>query len=400
MLTTILEGMLAASAATSLLQLGCTAWALAKGSRKATRGVAHLPPVSILKPLKGVDDGLMDNLESFCNLDYPEFEIVFCLQSPSDPALRVVRKVAERHPGCDIRVVIGHCFDGMNPKVNNMIPGYLESRHPFVLISDSNVRVRPDYLRKAIVYFADPEVGMVNHLVRGIGARTLGARLENGHLNGFILGSIATMDGMFDLPCVVGKSMLMRKTDLGGIGGLHEVRDFLAEDYVLGRLVRKAGKRIVISADAVDNVNRYRTIREFLSRHARWNRMRLAIAGPGYLSEIFANPVFFALLLLLASGGSREATMAAGAVVLCKFGTDLAMGMLLGAPDALRLALAGPLRDLMVAGIWFSAFFSRTVTWRGRVLRITRRSRLVPVGETSDAGIFGARPGTPKEVAA
>jgi ceramide glucosyltransferase len=208
------------------------------------------------------------------------------------------------------------------------------------------------------------------------------------------------MDEMFGLPCVVGKSMLMRKADLEAVGGLSAVRDFLAEDYVLGRLFRKAGKRIVISGDVVDNVNRYRTVREFLSRHARWNRMRLAIAGPGYLSEIIANPVFFALLLLLSGGGSRGATLLAGCAVFCKFLADLAMGRLLEAPDALRLALSGPLRDLMIAGIWFSAFGARTVTWRGRVLRIGPGSRLVPIGESTGGGMFGTRPEAPKEVAA
>lgn len=399
MLTTILEGMAAASVATSMTQLVCAAHALAKGRRPAPPVLGDLPPVSILKPLKGVDDGLMDNLESFCALDYPDYEIVFCLQSHSDPALRVVRKVVERHPGRDIRVVVGHGSGALNPKVGNMIPGYRESRHPFVLVSDSNVRVRPDYLRNAMAHFADPGVGMVNHLVRGVGGRTLGARLENGHLNGFILGSIAAMDGLAGLPCVVGKSMLMRRSDLESVGGLSAVRDFLAEDYVLGRRFRKAGKRVVISGDVVDNVNRYRTVREFLSRHARWNRMRLAIAGPGYLSEIVANPVFFALMLLVAGNGSREATASAGAVTLCKLGADFAMGKLVGSPDALRLALVGPVRDLVVAGIWFSAFGSRTVTWRGRTLRIARGSRLVPVGETAECPI-GGRPGEPKEVAA
>ena len=143
--------------------------------------------MSILKPLKGVDDRLLDNLESFCRLDYPRYEIVFCVQGASDPALRVARRVKETYPEREIVVVVGDCQEGLNPKVNNMMPGYAAAKYPFVLISDSNVAPRPGYLREAMSHFRDPSVGLVSHLVRGIGAKTLGARLENQHLNTFIL---------------------------------------------------------------------------------------------------------------------------------------------------------------------------------------------------------------------
>jgi ceramide glucosyltransferase len=391
MLLTVIETLAAASVATSLTQ-GTCAWRTLKRGRRVgppTRG--YFPPVSILKPLKGMDDGLMDNLESFCAIDYPAYEIVFCLQSASDPALRVARKVMERHPERDIRIILGEYLEGVNPKINNLIPGFRVSRHPFVLVSDSNVRVRPDYLREAVSHFEKPGVGMVNHLVRGTGARAFGARLENGHLNTFILGSISMLDGMLDMPCVVGKSMLMRRSDLEEVGGLESVKDYLAEDYVLGRRFREAGKRVIISGAVVDNVNAWRGVRDFVSRHARWNRMRASIAGPAYAFEILANPVAFAPFLVAAGGGSAEGWAAAGAVTGAKLAVDAAMGRALGDREAAKWVLLGPLRDLLAAGVWVSGLFSRTVTWRGRTLRIARGSRLVPVEVHGPGGRVDAR---------
>jgi ceramide glucosyltransferase len=373
-----LEFLVAASLSACLLQLWCV-WRSVREARRMRCREDFTPPVSILKPLKGVDDRLLDNLASFCRLDYPKYEIVFCLQSPSDPALRVVNRVRELFPEKEISVVIGDYRAGMNPKVNNMIPGYEKTGYPFVLISDSNVSAGPGYLGEAIAHFRDPAVGLVNHLVRGIGGRSAGARLDNGHLNTFIMGSICLLDRMFGMPCVVGKSMLMRKRDLDALGGLHAVKDFLAEDYTLGRMFRKAGKRVVISGQAVDAVNVYRGVRQFLSRHARWNRMRLSIAGPAYLLEILTNPIFLLLPLLAWSGGGAESLCVAGFVAVCKPGLDAAMHALVGAPVRLREIALGPVRDLLAAGVWFSAFFSRKVEWRGRILRISRGSRLVPV---------------------
>ena len=380
-----LEFLVAASLSACFLQLWCV-WRSVREARLSRGREDFAPPISILKPLKGVDDRLLDNLASFCRLDYPKYEIVFCLQSMSDPALRVVNRIRELFPDREISVVIRNFPSGLNPKVNNMIPGYEKTRYPFVLISDSNVLARPGYLREAIAHFRNPEVGLVNHLVRGVGGRSAGARLDNGHLNTFILGSICFLDRMVGMPCVVGKSMLMRKRDLDTLGGLREVKDFLAEDYTLGIMFKRAGKKVVISGQAVDAVNVYRGVRQFLSRHARWNRMRLSIAGPGYLLEILTNPFFLLLPLMAWSGGSRESLVVAGFVFLCKPGLDAAMHALVGAPVRFREIALGPARDLLAAAVWFSAFFSRKVEWRGRTLRISRGSRLVPADAEVVAG--------------
>jgi ceramide glucosyltransferase len=358
-----------------------SAWKALRAGQEGKPDGGGLPPVSILKPLKGVDDRLLDNLEGFCRLDYPEYEIIFCIQGISDPALRVARRVKEAHPERRISIVVAECRKGLNPKVSNMIPGYAAAKYPYLLISDSNVAPAPGYLREAMSHFRDPDVGLVSHLVRGVGARTLGARLESQHLNTFILPSVCLLDSMFSMQCVVGKSMLMRRADLDALGGFAGVKDYLAEDYILGERFRKAGWKVVVSSSPVDTVNVYRTVRQFLARHARWNRMRFSIAGPKYFTELVTNPVGLSLLMVAAAGGGPEATGLAVAVAAAKVAMDAALLCLLGGTREARWAFLGPMRDLMAFGLWFSAFFSRNVEWRGRTLRITRGSRLVPVGE-------------------
>jgi ceramide glucosyltransferase len=382
------ELLTAASLAACAVRFGC-AWKALPGTprKEAANGTeggkdgTFLPPVSILKPLRGVDDRMLDNLSDFCRLDYPEYEIVFCIQGASDPALRVARKVQAMHPRRDISLVTADCREGLNPKVNNMIPGYAAAKHPFVMISDSNVAPGAGYLREAVSHFRDPEVGMVTHLVRGVGARTLGARLEGQHLNSFILPSVCFLDRVLSMPCVVGKSMLMRRSDLEALGGLRGVKDYLAEDYVLGKRFRKAGKKVVVSSVPVDTVSAYRTVREFLSRHARWNRMRLSIAGPAYFAELLTNPVGLSIPMVAAAGGDPSSLRIAALVAAAKAGMDLGLFLRLGDRSSARWAFLGPARDLAALGLWFFPFFSRSVEWRGRTLRVARGSRLVPTGE-------------------
>jgi ceramide glucosyltransferase len=289
--------------------------------------------------------------------------------------------VKEMHPDREISIVVSSGREGLNPKVSNMIPGYDVARHPFVMISDSNVAPRRGYLREAASHFRNPAVGMVTHLVRGVGAKTLGARLESQHLNSFILPSVCILDRVFSMPCVVGKSMLIKRSDLDALGGLRGVKDFLAEDYVLGERFHKAGRKVVVSSRPVDTVNVYRTFREFLARHARWNRMRFSISGPAYFGELLANPVGLSLAMIASAGADPYALRIAALVAAAKTAMDIGLFLRMGDRDSARWAFLGPLRDLAALGIWFAAFLSRNVEWRGRSYRIAGGSRLVPEGE-------------------
>lgn len=338
----------------------------------------NFPPVSILKPLKGIDEGLFDNLESFCLLDYPDYQIIFSLQNQNDPAYKVVRKVIDKYPLRDISIIVEHCDEGLNPKVNNLIPAYRKARHDLVLISDSNVRVNPYYLKDIVRHMDDPSVGLVSNMIRGMGGRSLGAFMENLHLNSFIIGSVCFLDRYLRMPCVVGKSMLMRKCEIEGIGGFAAVKDFLAEDYIIGERIHRLGKRVVLSGHLIDNVNEYWGIERFISRHARWGRLRWHIGGIKYLSEMAGNAVFMSFLPLVLTRLSLPALLLAATVSIIKIIHDYHLGRRLGSEMGPFVYLLSPVKDLIIGFVWFVPLFSSTVSWRGNRYLIGKDSVLAP----------------------
>ena len=343
---------------------------------------ASLPPISVLKPLKGLDDNLFDNLDSFCRQSYPTYEIIFSLQDHNDPAYKIARKIIEKHPDRDIRIIIEPCSRGMNPKVNNLIPAYRASRHDAILISDSNVLVGPDYLRSLGRHLSDPSVGLVTNLIRGTGGKTLGSLFENLHLNSFIVGSVCFLDQFLGMPCVIGKSMLMRKNDLDAIGGFEAVKDVLAEDFIIGSRMHESGRRIVVDNYLINNENQYWGVRRFLNRHTRWAKLRWKIGGPRYLTELLVNPVFIACLPLTWIGFTGPSLALPCCAAALKIAGDRHLGIRTGAATHPFAYLLVPIKDLIIGVLWLVPLLSDTVLWRGNRYRIVQDSRLMPVLES------------------
>jgi ceramide glucosyltransferase len=325
----------------------------------------YRPPVSIIKPLKGLDDNLFDNLESFCIQDYPKYEILFAVQDYNDPAYKIVRKIRDKHPDRDISIIVEKCDDGLNPKVSNLIPAYRYAKYPFILISDSNVMVDKDYLREIITHMENPDVGLVTNVIRGIRGRTIGSIFENLHLNSFIAGSVCFLDRFLKMPCVIGKSMLMRRSDLDAIGGFKAVKDVLAEDYIIGKKIHERGRKVVLSNYVINNVNEYWGVGRFLNRHTRWGKLRWKIGGVKYLPELFGNAVFMSSLPLVMVDLSRLTVSFAVLVSSIKIAGDLYIGRKLKSEMNPLFYLLSPIKDLIVGIIWFVPILSNTVAWRG-----------------------------------
>jgi ceramide glucosyltransferase len=384
-----------------LFQIGATYSVLRKERMRDERsspGTESTPPVSILKPLKGLDDNLFDNLASFCTQHYPEYEILFCLQDLNDPAYKVAKKVQDKYPDRDISIIVEKCHAGLNPKVNNLISAYRKARYPHVLISDSNVMVDRSYLREIMRHTADPSVGLVSNLIQGVGGRSLGAFFENLHLNSFIIGSVSFLDKVMGMPCVIGKSMLMKKDDLAALGGLVAFKDILAEDFIIGREMQKSGKKVVLSNYLVSNVNEYWDIKRFLSRHTRWGKLRWKIGGAKYLFELLANPVFLAAMPVLLRGPSRETLSFAALIGCIKILGDSLLGRMIesAASNAYHhkqsplVYFFVPIKDILIGFLWFVPLLSAKVVWRGNRYVIGRDSRLSPCPDTG-VGSWGCR---------
>lgn len=342
--------------------------------RRAPGAVKALPPVSILKPLKGVEEGLEANLESFFVQRYPgRFEIVFAATEDDDPALAVARRLAARHPAIPVRFARSDEGFGLNPKVSNLRGAMRAAEHDLVLQSDANVIAQPDYLARVVEELEGQGGHLLSSLVVGVGERSAGACFENLQLGAMIVPSCCFALHYFGVPCVIGKSMLLRRSDVAKVGGLEAVRDVLAEDYLLGRMFQAAGMKVILSSTVAQNVNQDVSVDRFMSRHARWLKMRSLLHVPAFIADALANPTPWALLAIGLAAWSATPWIAAAAlgVVLGKVGLDaLALRLSRGSAMGPRAILLGPLKDLLLFSVWPYAAISRSIEWRGTKLRM------------------------------
>jgi ceramide glucosyltransferase len=337
-----------------------------------------LPEVSILKPLKGVDADLEANLETFFELDYPAYEVVFGVDAAHDPALAVARRVAERHPEVATRFAVGGHGVGFNPKVNNLANILKYARHQVLLISDSNVAVEPSNLRQMVALLENQNVGLVTSFIRGTNGSGLGGSLESLQLNTFVMGGVAAVGGLLGQVCAIGKSMLLRRADLERIGGFAELGRYLAEDQICGQLVRDLGKAVVVCPRPVDNVLGRLSVRSFTRRHLRWARIRRHISLPGYSAELLTNPLPAAVTLAAVAPGKTSAILAAATLVTLVAAAIVSERILSVRRPLHHYPLLVALRSLLVCLLWPVPFVSNSVGWRGRRFRIGPRTVLEP----------------------
>jgi ceramide glucosyltransferase len=330
-----------------------------------------LPAMSILKPLCGADDELAANLECFATLDYPNYELLLGVASTHDTAYPVACAAQRRWPN-RVRVVIQRGEPGMNPKINQLITLQSAARHGIVVVSDSNIRVEPGYLHEIAALLEDPEVGLVTHSVVGVGAESLGSRLEALYLDSGISGGMIAAQRVADKSYVVGKSMALRQDDLRAMGGFDRFKDVLAEDFVMGRVVaEKLGMCVAHGKRPVQNVTVRRSVEQTFRRFERWSVLqRQAVGFWLYFGQVLLHPMLLGVLAFAISPTRWTATVAA-LVFVEKLLLDARSAEALGTEDlAWQDWLALPLKDLLIAACWLMGFFKDTVDWRGHELRV------------------------------
>jgi ceramide glucosyltransferase len=329
-------------------------------------------PISILKPLKGIDGNLESNLETFFNLKYPIYEILFSVAEESDPAKPIVEKLIAKYPRRNARLLIGETRVGINPKVNNLIKSYNAAVFNWILISDSNVRVEPDYLDCMAEPFAN-DVGIVTSAVFGSKPEGVGGWLEYAYLNSFHARWMILVK-LFGKPICMGKSMLFRKSDANRFGGFATLGRYLAEDYMAGEAMRKLGLRIEVPEAPIEQPLPNYSLDSFWKRHVRWGRIRKNQAP-------VAN-TFEPLTGALASGliGAFAASQGFGIDPL-KFliahlffwcWCDMRLLNALGGRTSLRSLGAWLTREFIAIPMWAHTVSGNTVSWRGQTLRLRK----------------------------
>jgi ceramide glucosyltransferase len=334
------------------------------------------PPVSILKPLKGADNGLDGNLESFFALDYPEYELIFSVAEASDPAYALACALIERHLASPARqnvtaqIIVGDVEAGPNPKVNNLIRSYAAAKHDLVLISDSNIRVDSRYLSRCVELMT-PGVGCVTATVGGQDALGLGGRLEATYLNTFYARWMVAAN-CFGFPTVMGKSMLFSKSTAARFGGIQNLSRYLAEDYITGQAMHHLGLKCKVMNDPVPQMIGRISFKTFWQRQVRWGRMRKNMQLFAWAGELFSGPIGSALLgslgLELLTGSVPYSLLAAHFALW--FFCDLLLMKRLKAQIDAAVPFYWIAREALFIPMWVHILCGNTVLWRGNRLRL------------------------------
>ena len=328
------------------------------------------PPVSILKPVRGIDQLAYENFASFCRLDYPEYEIVFAASDPYDPVVHIVQKLQEDFPHRRIRVLTGFAGLGTNNKVNNLCRLVHEAQHDLVVMSDSDVRVDADYLREVVAPFADPQVGLVTALFRGL---PVGGTVS--YLNALGMYADSAPSALVarklehKMQFAFGWTMATTKSVLAQIGGLESIVNYHSDDFELGNRVSRLGYRVEFMRTAVWMVCPKETLRDFFKHELRWAIGLRNVRPVGYLGVLLTHGLPWSILAAIAaaSAGWLGTVVAFPLAYLClRLSLVWTAGVWgLGDRRIARKLYLVPLRDLLSFAAWIGGLFSSRIVWRG-----------------------------------
>ena len=363
----VLAGLTMAGAAQS-----AAGWlAVRRFSRRPAAAPAARPPVTVLKPLHGDEPLLEDALASYCQQEYPEFQLVFGVQDAADPALRVLRRLRARFPDVDMAVVVDPTPHGANRKVANLINMLPEAKHKVLVISDSDIHAAPDYLDSLVHSLAAPGIGLVTTLYAGLpSGNSLTGRLGAAGINHAFLPGALLARAMGRQDCM-GATMALTRGTLERIGGLHALSDHLADDAVLGRLVRARGLGIALASTVPATTVPETRMPALFQHELRWARTIQSLVPVEFALSAVQHPLFWSAALVGLSGGEAWAWLAFALTWAVRGAAALGVERRLGLASGLSFWLL-PVRDVFSVAVILASYRTDRVAWRGQTLRATR----------------------------
>jgi ceramide glucosyltransferase len=333
-----------------------------RGVRPLRLGVA--PSISILKPLAGAEEGLETNLRSFFEQAYPAFEILFAVRSAEDPAIEVVERLQARYPAIPSRLIVTGEPPYANAKVYSLDLMLEAASHDLVVMADSDIRVMPDMLTALAAEFADERVGMATCPYRVVPGRSFWSTLEAVGLNTEFLSGVLVARMLDGMKFALGPTIAARRETLRRIGGFDAVKDYLAEDFVLGSLAAKHGFGVILSSYVIDHYIGAQSFGANLRHRLRWSRSARRSRPWGYAGQIFTHALPLAVLLC----AIRPAwwPVLACAAMLRAAAVWATAGHVLRDPLTRRRWWLVPLQDVAALLVWCAGFFGNTILWRGR----------------------------------
>lgn len=334
-----------------------------------------LEPISILKPLAGLDDSLESNLRTFFEQDYPNFEILFAVREAHDPAISVVTRLQHEHPHVPTQLLVTGEPPYPNAKVFSLDLMLSKAANDLVVMSDSDIWVTPTLLRTIAAEFQDPALGVATCPYRAVPGESLWSRLEATGMNTDFIAGMLVARMLEGVKFAVGPTVAARRHVLQAIGGFDRLKEYLAEDFMMGKLAAEAGHGVILSSYVIEHHIGNSSFRQNLTHRLRWVRSTRRSRPAGYIGQLFTMPLPIAVALLIAN--YTWWPVSAMAIVLRFVAAHMMSRKVLGG----RLNwLLLPFEDFFGVFCWIAGFWGKTIHWRGRDYLLFRDGRFKPVG--------------------
>jgi len=345
----------------------------------------YTPPVSLLKPVRGVDFASYENYSSFCRQDYPEYEILFAVNDAADPAVPLIHRLIAEFPDHRIRLLVGAEDLGANRKVNKLARLSTEAQHEILVLTDGDVRVSPNYLREVVAPFVEESTGAVTSFYRAIAERNLGAELEAIGASSDFFAGVLMAEWTEGINFALGASIVTTKRWLSKIGGFESIAGMLADDYELGLRVSQAGGRVLLSRETVWTMYPAQSARNFWNHQIRWARTVRLCRPLSYFGLIFTLGLPWTVLAALVAPTKWISAAYLLAYLVLRHVMAWTVGVWGVGDDVLRHKLwLVPMRDALYSAVWVASFASNRITWGGREFSM-HKGKMVPVAASAAA---------------
>lgn len=341
----------------------------------------YAPPVSNLKPVRGLDPDAYENFASFCRQDYPDYELLFCV-TPGDPAVPILEKLTQDFPHRQIRIIFQETSSGTNDKVNKLDRLVREARHEIVVINDSDVRARPEYFRMVVTPLADPKVGAVTCFYLPIEEKTLADSLQNiGMLSDFYAGVLVAkqLDGV---KFALGTTIATRRKLIDGFGGYKAIENRPGDDLLVGRLIAEQGYEVRLPREAISTVADFRSFRDLVHKRLRWFVVMRHMRPWGHLGLLLTQGLPWSLAAVAVHPTAAGALGYLGGYAFLRGVITWIIGINgLKHPGVWARMPLILVWDAVAFALWLASFMKNSIRWRNKDYYI-RNGVLVPVVPT------------------
>ncbi|YAI82004.1 MAG: glycosyltransferase [cyanobacterium endosymbiont of Rhopalodia sterrenbergii] len=334
------------------------------------------PPLTVLKPVRGLEKNLKHNLRTIATQDYPNYQIIYSVQDPKDPAFPILKEIQEEFGSNKISLVVSTLEAGANGKVNNLLGAIKEARHDIIIISDSDTNLRPDYLQKIVAPLDNPEVGCVCTLFKVIRGEHWFEKMELLTINTDFIPSVIFAGVTGASNACLGPSIAIRQSTIETIGGLESLANYLVEDYEIGRRVWNSGKNMVLLPYIIDVVVDLKNSRDWWTHQVYWDQNTYLAKPFPFIATILIRSIPFALLFALIRGdiiGLYSLIL----TITIRLITAAINSWKMKDTEGIKNLYLLPFRDVLGLAFWALSFTQRTVIWRGVKFKLTSHGKMI-----------------------